>query len=242
MDTPLNIAVCEDRPGDRDLLLERIAACGIPARCETFACGEDLLAAFAPGRYDLIFMDIYMTGMNGVAAAGKIQEADETVLLAFTTTSPDYTRESYRLGAPKYLEKPAGAGEIRETLELACLKRRSAAYITLLIGGKRQEISLAGILYFEQQNHAVAVHTAAGTLQTGQQVTLSRLEPLLPPAFLRCHHSYIAHLRYVHSLDRELRLFTMSNGDRVYIRRQDLKKATGAYEDYLFRAARGGSL
>lgn len=242
MELPLKIAFCEDRAEDSALLLTLIENSGIPALCDAFSSGEELLGTFLPGRYDLIFLDIYMDGIPGVEAASKIRKADRTVILAFTTSSLEHTLESYRLGALKYLEKPLTATAVRETLELAIIKRRSSAYISLMIGGKNTEISLDSILYFEQKNHSVEVNTVSGTLRASQAVRLSHIEPLLPDTFIRSHHSYIANLRYVKELDHELKLFTMQNGNKVFIRRQNLKKASDSYEKYLFHMAREGHI
>jgi two-component system LytT family response regulator len=100
MEPPLSIAVCEDNPADAALLLSHIRGSGIAHWCETFSSGEALLAAFAPGKYDMIFLDIYMAGLRGVDAAGKIRETDRTVTLVFTTTSTEHTLEGYRLKGP----------------------------------------------------------------------------------------------------------------------------------------------
>lgn len=242
MREPLNIAVCEDMPKDLKALISRIEESGIPAVCETFSSGEALLAAFSPGKYDLIFLDIYMDGIRGIDAAAKIRETDSGVTLAFTTTSTDYTLESYRLKALCYLEKPVGPAEVKEAMELALRKRGEAPCITLLIEGQKRDIPLERILYFEQQNHAVMVNTLTETLRTSQTVKLKQIEALLPDTFLRCHHSYIANLNYVKSLDRELKTFVMQNGDPVYIRQQSLPQAARAYGEYLFRKTRGGGV
>ena len=74
--------------------------------CAQFASSEELLEAFRPGGFDLLLMDIYMDGMTGVEAVRKIREMDETIPIAFTTTSTEHTLESYRLSVLKYLEKP----------------------------------------------------------------------------------------------------------------------------------------
>lgn len=244
MDRPLHIAVCEDNATDAARLLDCIGQSGgawnKPA---VFRSGEALLRAFAPGRYDLIFLDIYMEGMRGIDAAAKIREADPTVTLAFTTTSTEHTLESYRLKALGYLEKPVSARDVRELLTLAENRRESAPAITLLIEGEYRRLLLDGILYFELKNHAVTVNTLTGALRASQTVKLSQIEKVLPPdAFLRCHHSYIANLRYVCEVDRALKTFAMQNGDRVYIRHASLGKAVKAYEDYLFRAVREGGV
>jgi DNA-binding LytR/AlgR family response regulator len=239
MDKILQIAICEDFAADAEHLLYCIKQSSIETNCRLFSKGEDFLASFTAGRFDVIFMDIYMNGITGVEVVRRIRETDENTVIAFTTTSLDHTLDSYRLGVLKYIEKPATQKDTDETLEMALLKHKSAAYISLLADGIQKEIPLDSILYFEHQNHAVTVNLTYGVLRTSQTVKLKDIEAKLPsPPFLRCHHSYIANIKYVQSLDRELRTFTMKNGGKVYIRRQDLKKAAEAYENHLFQMAR----
>lgn len=126
MDTPLQIAVCEDNPADAKLLGYPMAESGIANRPEVFPSGEALLAAFQPGKYDLIFLGIYMSGMKGVDAAAEIRKADRTVTLAFTTTGTEHTLESYRLKAASYLEKPVKQEDVRGILSLVLAKRNTA--------------------------------------------------------------------------------------------------------------------
>ncbi len=243
METPLNIAVYEDNPEDAQRLLRCITDSGIPAECEIFSTGEALLADFSAGRYDLVFLDIYLGEVQqGVDIAAKIRETDTAVTLAFTTTSTEHTLESYRLKAYAYLEKPVRPTDVREVLEQAQSKRKNAPSVKLLIEGTYKVIPLDSILYFEQKNHAVLVNTLMGVLRTSQTVKLSDIEAQLPEGFLRCHHSYIANLRYVKELDQELKIFVMQNGDTVYIRRPSLGRAVKAYESRLFAAAREGRL
>lgn len=238
MDTPLQIAVCEDTPADAELLISHIEDSGIDGRWEVFSSGEALLDAFLPGKYDLIFLDIYLGGIKGVDVAADIRTIDRTVTLAFTTTSIEHALESYRLKAVSYLEKPVRRGDVQDVLTLALARRNTAAYVTLLIDGENRSIPIESILYFELQGHAVLVHTRAGILRTSQTVRLNRIEAVLPEHFFRCHHSYIVNLQYVKDVDRELALYIMHNNDRIHIRRRDLSKAVHAFEDNLFASAR----
>ncbi len=241
MEELLYIAVCEDDPGDMELLVSCIAKNGMDTRTDRFVSGEELLKEFLPGKYDVIFLDIYMKGMRGIDAAAEIRKTDRAVTLVFTTASTEHTLESYRLKAASYLEKPVRREDVREILSLALAKRNTAAYITLLIEGANRSLPLDGILYFELQNHAVMVHSHAETLRASQTVRLAHIEPALPGHFFRCHHSCIVNLRYVKEIDRELSVFIMQNNNRVHIRRRDTGKALKAYEEFLFAAARGGS-
>ena len=62
----LHVAICEDQLEEQTRLLTLIEQSGELVRCDRFCCGEDLLSRFQRGKYDLIFMDIYMSGISGV--------------------------------------------------------------------------------------------------------------------------------------------------------------------------------
>lgn len=241
MDEPLHIAVCEDNPEDMELLFSYIRESKMNIRGDRFFSGEDLLKEFLPGKYDLIFLDIYMKGMCGIDAAAKIRKIDHTITLAFTTSSIEHTLESYRLKAASYLEKPVKQDDVQEILSLVLAKHNTASYITLLIEGTNRSLPVDSILYFELQNHAVMVYTHNEILRTSQSVKLDHIEPMLPEYYFRCHHSYIVNLSYVNDIDRELAVFIMQNKSRVHIRRRDIQKAVRTYEHYLFSMARGGN-
>lgn len=239
MDNPLQIAIVEDADADALRLLELIKQSGFLCECERFSSGEEFLRSFNAGRYELIFMDIYMTGMRGIETVSALRETDDEVVLAFTTTSLDHALESYRLGVLKYLEKPVSMSGVKEALTLALLKRKPSACINVLSGGKRLDIPLDSIHYFEQRNHVVEVHTSSGILKTSQTVRLSDIVKQLPsPPFVRCHHSFIVNLRYVRWVDTDFKCFVMKNGERTHIRHNLLNKMKDAHEDYLFSVTR----
>lgn len=240
MNYPLHIAICDDSPEDIANLQALLNKSAMPVICKHFSCGEDFLLSFKAMQYDLIFMDIYMKKLQGIETVKQIRDIDETVMIAFTTTSAEHTLESYRLGVLKYLEKPLTLKAIKETLSLALLQSKSRSSIVLPLCGPNKEMPLDGIFYFEQHDHIVEVHTVRGIYPTRQNVKLSEIELQLPsPPFIRCHHSYIVNLRYVQKLDEELKVFILKNGNSAYIRRGDLTKAKYAYEAYLFETTRG---
>ncbi len=230
----LKIAICEDSSDDTNLLIGAIERSDIPANWDCFVSGEELLSNFIPGKYDLIFFDIYMEGLLGVEAAAKIRDIDTTVIFVFTTTSIGHTLESYRLKAPLYLEKPVKDEDVAEALAMAVERKKSLSYVNLFINGEKQTISLESIIYFEVRDHSVYVNTLTETFRTGQSIKLNHIEKMLTKNFLRCHYSYIVNLKYVKYLDNDLKTFIMHNGDIAYISFQLFKKSKEAYENYLF--------
>lgn len=224
MDSPLKIAICEDCKTDAQRLVTCICQSGLLAQWDLYESGEALVSGFLPGKYGLIFMDIYLNGIAGVEAAKAVRERDAGVVIAFTTSSEEHTLESYRLGALKYLVKPVSAGDVAEAMRLAEMILRERKTVSLLTGGRRAELPLETILYFEVQDHTVLAHTVSGVLRASQAERLSSLEARLPcPPFLRCHHSYLVNLRHVDRVESD---FIMVNGGRARIRQKDFKKLT----------------
>lgn len=235
----LRVAVCEDEIGQRDKLIRLLEESDTENTYCTFSSGEELLADFEPGKYDLILMDIYMDGeLSGVETVQRIREKDKEISVAFVTTSVDHALESYRLSAIKYIEKPYSKENIEETLHLAVLKKNDAPALFVQRNGVTQRVPLADILYMEQQMHKVFL-----CLKNEESFSvygkLSELKGQLPEnRFFVPHKSFVVNLSYVMDIDMNLRSFVMENRTNVPIRREFLTKAKTALEDFLFERTR----
>ncbi|MDR1421458.1 MAG: LytTR family DNA-binding domain-containing protein [Coriobacteriales bacterium] len=235
--TALRIALCEDTPVDADALTALIELTEIPFTLDTFPAGEDFLATFTRGAYDLIFLDVYMGELSGVQTAERIRDIDTQVVIVFTTTSDDFTREGYRLNAYKYLLKPIVAEDLVDALDLAVLKRDKAQGATLAIVTDNVPVIIphTDIIYIEALNRRSVIYTSDGEFAT--TMTIDDLEKLLPsPRFLRSHRSFIVNLDHVEDIGED---FIMDNGGRAYIAVKNHRKIKHAYDDYLFSSARG---
>lgn len=229
---PLRIAVCEDLPQDMHLLATLISESGLTVELETFSSGAALLAAFSKGKFDVIFMDIFLKGDNGVETASAIRTVDRHVGFIFTTIDENYTKESYRLNAYKYLLKPVSAADVAEALDIAQYKRnkRLGGLFTVMAEEGTVQLHPDEILYAEVYGYKTLIHTPDGVLETATPITaLLRLMP--PPRFIRCHRSYLVNLDHVKGVDGD---FLMSNDDRVLIRVRDYRRIKATYEAYLF--------
>ncbi len=224
---PLRLAICDDLPEEREALLALLEQAPIATVCAQFANSEELLEAFRPGGFDLLLMDIYMDGMTGVEAVRKIREMDETIPIAFTTTSTEHTLESYRLSVLKYLEKPVRQKDINDLLHLVKLQRDSAPRL------------LSELFYLEQKAHHVFLYRRdGGTLQL-----YGKLSDLLPQLegqpFFCPHKSYCVNLAFVRGINEEYQCYEMADGKNVPVSRPNRSKAKRAYEDFLFARTRG---
>ena len=69
----LQVAVCDDSIEEQKQLLTMIQETNKHVKVRVFNDGEALLKNYIPSQYDLIFMDIYMTGMTGIDTVTAIR-------------------------------------------------------------------------------------------------------------------------------------------------------------------------
>jgi DNA-binding LytR/AlgR family response regulator len=69
--------------------------------------------------YDLVFLDIRMPGVGGVALAHRLSQAEHRPAVVFTTAFVDHAVEAFELGATDYLVKPFDAERLRRAVDRA---------------------------------------------------------------------------------------------------------------------------
>ena len=119
----MEFAVCDDSAADRNTLIAMVQQyCGqrgIPAKILQFSRAGELLQEFTPGRYHVVFLDIYMPGLTGVEAARRLRKRDANCMLVFTTTSEEHALDSYSVYAAGYLLKPYSREQLAEWVAYA---------------------------------------------------------------------------------------------------------------------------
>jgi len=214
------------------MLGDYLAANSLDADIDIFHSGEELLAAFKPGKYQILFQDIYMEerSLNGIQTAEKIREIDDEISIIFSTTSEAHGVASYKLDAAYYIVKPVEKAEFEKALH-KCREQinRYARTIEVTQNRKSVTIRLRDIYYAEVYAHNVLLHTTSGEVKISASLGEVK-EKLGGTPFVTCHRSYIVNLSHV---DEMLEYdFLMKNGGKVPIGRtyaQDVKEAFERY-------------
>ena len=232
----MRIAVCDDQLSMRKQLCSMLESyfnrCSLYARMDDFHSAEAFLAEFKPGKYQMVFLDIYMPGITGIALAARIRETDRACELVFTTCSPDHAMESYAFYTAGYLLKPYTERQLYDVMDW-CMMHPSADLPTLSITCRHERITLliSEIVYFEIFGRECSVHTQDKTLITNR--SLSEFEGSLTPSFLRCHRSFLINMDYVAKIDGGD--FLLAGGARVPISAETAPRIKQSYFDYMFR-------
>ncbi len=108
----MKIAVCDDNPKHintlENSLFEISKARNIKIDCDAYQSGEELAAAYQTKseRYDVIFLDMEMDGLNGIDTANAVRELDEYVIVVFVTSHTEYMKDSFKCSPFRFLVKP----------------------------------------------------------------------------------------------------------------------------------------
>lgn len=164
---------------------------------EVFYDGAEILKDYTPC-YELILLDIEMPAVNGMEAAQKIREMDESVVLMFITNMAQYAIHGYSVGALDFVMKPISyypfSMKIKRALKRVQKKEIPTILLTTSDGVKRLKVSQ--IYYVEIQGHMLHYYTEEGEFV--MRGTLSSVEKMLPSSlFVKCNHWYLVNLMHV---------------------------------------------
>lgn len=236
----MRIAIIDDTETDREYLQQMITSCfqeaGFPiGQTDFFKSGEEFLLHFKSGTYDMIFLDIYMSGINGIETAKQIRSEDSDTKLIFISVSNDFASESYAIHADYYLLKPFGKKDfLRIFTRLNLTDFRKKRMVTLP-GGR--QILLCNILYTSFSGHYVTIHQAY-TPALRIRCTQKDFEACFLPHsdFITCTRGMIVNLNEVSCLNSDH--FVMSNGEHVPISRRKYSEIKQTYSDFLITKIR----
>lgn len=233
----MNIAIVDDLTVDSNylctLLQDYFQTNNIDFNITTFSDGNDFIASFTPGKYNLVFLDIYMPNMTGMDLAKQFYEKDPNCHIIFVTSSSDFAVESYDVNAIYYIIKPIS----QEKLELA-LKRCESALLTnnkfidFTFEKNPCRVFLKDILYIEKQYRKLILHTCTRnyTLTTTWNDFLEG--NALDDRFLECFRGIIVNMDHIsQALEVD---FLLDNNEKVPLRQRSRTLIKKQYMDYMF--------
>ena len=203
---------------------------GTPVETESFHSAEAFLFRYEERRdFDVLLLDIEMTGMDGVELARTIREDNDDIQIVFITGYTDYIAEGYEVSALHYLTKPVNEEKLFQVLTRAVGRlRRNEPVLTLELPGETVRLPLGRIRYLEVLHNYVTVHADR---DYSVKRPLGELERELDSRFFRVGRSYILNLAYIQRVTRtEAELTT---GERVPLPRGQYDKLNRAIIDQM---------
>ena len=191
----IRIGVVEDDPASCQLVLDYLNRYqqenGEQFTVSVFDDGARIVEKYTPV-YNILLLDIEMSEMDGMAAARRIRERDDKVVIVFITAAPQYAISGYEVRALSYLLKPlpwfAFSQELKKSIDM--VRRNGDDSMLIETGNGQMRLNLADILYLESIRHTIVIHTLEGKLSING--TLKDME-----AKLADHHFFRSNSCYL---------------------------------------------
>lgn len=238
----MNIAIIEDCAKDAESLRECICRYFLEnrsdetVRVDCFHTAEQFFFD-TQKRWQIVFMDIELPGMNGMDASQKLRLTDQEVPLLFVTNMAQYAVRGYDVQATGYILKPIGYSEF-------CLSMRRAMSAADRLAGRRIAVStregteyiLSRDVYFiEVRRHTLLYHTGVGIICGAGN--LIDVQKSLEGEFLLCHRSYLVNPHYIHKIRKSD--LVMARDEVVPIGRSRRKQFMEQFSQWLGRGNEG---
>lgn len=202
----INIAICDDDRGITEQVKNIVSVYEVEKTenffCDVFFDGNSLI--MAEQKYDIIFLDVYMPGINGIETAKKIRKEDKIVEIIFLTSFSGHTREALSVHAFEYLVKPINKADIYRQLDevisriLHRRENQDSRHVIMEFNAGRNQLKLAleDIYYFEREDRKIKVVTKKGNYTLYE--TLSSIDKRVNPYdFILSHQSFIININHI---------------------------------------------
>ena len=200
MSSPIRCLVVDDEPLAHQVLTQFIAQ--TPGLVLAGTCRNAMEAHehLTSQPVDLLFLDIEMPLMNGLAFLRTLKNPPKTII---TTAYREYAYEGYELDVLDYLLKPFSYERFRKATGRLQPAAAPEEEKTLLLKdqGSLFKVPYRDILYVEGCKDYVKVVTAAKTHL--HHATMQAMTDTLGEAFGRVHRSFIVNAAHIRRLQPE---------------------------------------
>ena len=194
---------------------------------ETYASAESFLFQYEECKnYQILLLDVEMSGMSGIDLAKKIRQNQDNVEIIFITSHFEFIGVGYEVDALHYLVKPVKAGKMEEVLSKAkCKIEAGEPSIIIHYEGEVVKLYEKEILYLESLSHYVTIYTKGKEYKI--KANISTFAQKLSEDFYQTHRSYLVSLKHIMRISRDS--VTLDNGGQVPLARGKYDQINRAY-------------
>lgn len=166
----------------------------------TYNSGEELLNLNE--KFDVIFLDIDMVGIDGIETAKRLRIYDKDVKIIYVTSYSDYRNLAFKVHAFSYLNKPINKEEIFNELDEIILYSNNNKEEELLLFDTNEgiiRIKPSDIYYFEYIDRKVKIKAVNKTYIIKEKIT-NIAKKMESYDFVMPHKSFTVNLYHIKSI------------------------------------------
>ena len=198
-----------------------------------FTSGEEVLDEIeTKAGIDILFLDIQLGGLDGVATAKKIRETDNGMSIIFLTSFDKYVQDTFRVGAQQYLKKPIKEEQIIEEVDraLEVYKINHFKYVAKTIETDIVKcIEIKDIKFIEIIGRYLLITSVRGKYKKIGTIS-EESQHLKIYGFIRCHKAYLVNSKYIDYIYEDY--IYLWDGDKVPLSKNYRKSVKKEYLKY----------
>ncbi len=226
----MKVALCDDEQNflnDLTNLIKDVCE----AEITEFSGGEEFLSDFCANKYDVIFLDIEMSKIDGITTAKIIRETDPRVIIVFVTSHKEFALDGYEVNAYRYILKGQPKQLYIEQLRSVYNEyRQRHLSFGIKSGTTALNIAVEEIIYFEVFKRIILLHTTKEKYEFyGKLSEIEKDKRLID--FIKPHKSYYINLAYIERIENNT--ITMKNANKIPLSRNFANSVTDKFVAYI---------
>jgi len=211
----VKIAICDDDLSFTNQLKNYIVKKGAQMQGHTFQvtvyhCGEDFLRDVALGvSFNLVFMDIEMDTMNGIAVGNQFRENSDCddVIIIYISSHNTYSDELLDIGNVRFIKKPYSEEKLDIAFDRAVthtikyMKKIPQKFV-YTVNKDSISVDTDNIVYLKKTRKVIEIYTwnsdkSIQYLDKFYSSISETIKQLPQESFFQCERSYIVNFAYV---------------------------------------------
>lgn len=230
------IAVCDDEQIICETMYNKLMdlskSKSVIFEIDCFNSGEELCDEMKIIDYDLLFLDIELPKMNGVAVGQYIRETlkNENIQIAYISSKQEYAMDLFEMRPINFLVKPLSNEKIESLIDkFLKLNKIDAKVFKFKVGRNYYKVSLSDILYFYSSGRKINIVTINKEYEFYGSLDDIYSE-LKNKKFLFVHKSFLVNFKHICKYQYEQ--LTMSDNKIIPVSQSRRKAVRSMFVDY----------
>lgn len=231
----MKVAICDDEiywSHEIERRIRNLTDDGVNVEIDCFTNQEELLKQAEEVKYNLVYLDIEMTGKNGIEVAQLLKEMNPACIIVFVTAYDSYIHDAFRIEAFQYLRKPIDDELFEEEYKRAIkLYKKTNLVKVFKVKEGYKVFNLSEIISLESYYNLTLIKTTRGTYTTNYVNMRKIKNEIMDHDFLQLQAGYVVNMHYILSMRyREAELIT---GQVLPVSMTNFTKVMGKYHRFL---------